>query len=62
MYQRWKTGRLPIEDYRGITRVRRGAVMKAVAQIELELDKDVKNFKSSPDTLIASRNRLQAHC
>lgn len=34
MYQRWKSGISPLEDYKGITRICRDAVRKAKPQLE----------------------------
>ncbi|KAM6036240.1 uncharacterized protein LJ206_001286 [Theristicus caerulescens] len=44
-YQRWRSGRLSVENYKGIARVCKDAVRKAKAQLELELARDVKNHK-----------------
>ena len=44
-YQRWKSGRIPVENYRGIARACRDAVRKAKVQLKLKLARDVKNCK-----------------
>ncbi|KAK4826132.1 hypothetical protein QYF61_005284 [Mycteria americana] len=44
-YQRWKSRRIPVENYKGIVRPCRDAVRKAKAQLELKLARDVKNYK-----------------
>ena len=44
-YQRWKSGRIPIENYKGIARVCRDAFRKAKAQLKLKLARDIKNYK-----------------
>ncbi|KAM7123181.1 uncharacterized protein J5F26_001312 isoform 1-T1 [Ciconia maguari] len=38
-------GRIPVENYKGIARACRDAVRKAKDQLELELARDVKNYK-----------------
>ncbi|KAK4810859.1 hypothetical protein QYF61_008831 [Mycteria americana] len=45
-YQRWKSGRLPVENYKGIARACRDAVRKAKAQLELKLARDVKHCQT----------------
>ncbi|KAK4832290.1 hypothetical protein QYF61_021689 [Mycteria americana] len=45
VYQRWKSGQILIENYKGIARVCRNAVRKAKAHLELKLARDVKNYK-----------------
>ncbi|KAK4823576.1 hypothetical protein QYF61_003580 [Mycteria americana] len=44
-YQRWKSGQIPIENYKGIARTCRDAVRKAKAQLKLRLARHVKNYK-----------------
>ena len=44
-YQRWRSGGLSVESYKGTARVCRDAVRKAKAQLKLKLAVDVKNNK-----------------
>lgn len=43
--QRWKIRQIPIENFKGISRVYKGAVRKAKAQLKLKLARDVKYYK-----------------
>ena len=64
-YQRWKSGLIPIENYKGIARACRDAVRKAKAQLELKLARDVKNYKKGFFRYVTtSRNRrkIPASC
>ena len=57
-YQRWRSGGLSVESYKGLARVCRNAVRKAKAQLELKLAADVKiNKRGSSGLSITSRNR-----
>ena len=49
-YQRWKSGQITIENYKGIARTCRYAVKKAKTQLKLKLARDVKNYKGSSGT------------
>lgn len=52
VYQMWKSGQVPAENYRGIARVCRDAK----AELELKLAGDVKNYKKG---LFRYRNNKQ---
>jgi len=47
VYQRWKSRRIPIENYKGTARACRDAVRKTKTQPKLKLARDVKNYKKS---------------
>ena len=44
-YQKWKSGQIPVENYKGIVRACRDAVRKTTAQLESKLARAVKNYK-----------------
>ena len=44
-YQRWESGQIPAEDYKGIARPCRDTIRKAKAQLELKLARDIKKYK-----------------
>ncbi|KAK4826412.1 hypothetical protein QYF61_008945 [Mycteria americana] len=57
-YQRWKSGRIPIENYKGIARVCRDAVRKAKTHLELKLARDIKNYKKNYKGSAGTRGQL----
>ena len=45
MYRKWKKGCVSWEEYRTVVHVCRDRIRKAKAQMELNLERDVKDYK-----------------